>query len=64
VRRHLPRITYTLAVLTASLTGFCSPLWYFGFPPLAAGLLWASLYLIDDGEELTDGDTAPAHRRR
>lgn len=64
VRRHLPNFVYALAVAAGSLAGFLSPLWFLGFVPLCAGLLFAALYLIDDGEELADGDTAPAHRRR
>lgn len=40
-------LVYALAVLCAALCGFLSPLWFLGFLPLSAGLLWAWYDLID-----------------
>lgn len=41
---------YALGVVCASLAGFCSPLWYLGFVPLAVGLIWCAydLVAVDD----------------
>jgi hypothetical protein len=38
---------YALGVLAASLVGFLSPLWFLGFLPLAAGLIWAAYDLVE-----------------
>lgn len=42
---------YGAGVLTAAAAGFFSPLWYLGFVPLAAGLIWAAYDLV----EVADG---------
>lgn len=52
----LARTLYALGVLALALTGFCSPLWYLGFLPLGAGLVWAAYDLT----EVTDGDATTA----
>lgn len=40
-------LTFALGLLALSLVGFLSPLWYLGFAPLGAGLLWASYDLVE-----------------
>lgn len=52
-------LTYTSGVATASAAGFCSPLWYLGFLPLSAGLLYAAYDLV----EVTDADAPPTPQR-
>lgn len=44
---RLALATYALGVIFASLVGFFSPLWYLGFLPLAAGLIWAAYDLVE-----------------
>jgi hypothetical protein len=56
VTRDVP--VYALGVLCLALTGFFSPLWFLGFVPLGAGLLWASYDMV----EVTSGDTTTAPR--
>jgi hypothetical protein len=53
---------YVLGVLCASAVGFLSPLWFLGFGPLAAGLIWAA-YGLDFEREVASG-TPPAPRER
>ena len=48
-------LTFTAGVLAASAAGFFSPLWYLGFVPLAAGLIWAAYDLVDVPKEALDG---------
>ena len=45
-------VAYATGVAAGSAAGFCSPLWYLGFVPLSAGLIWAAYDLVeaDDGE--------------
>lgn len=50
--------TYALGVASGSAAGFCSPLWYLGFVPLSAGLVWAAYDLV----EADDGDSSSAPR--
>jgi hypothetical protein len=52
-------LTYTSGVAAGSAAGFCSPLWYLGFLPLSAGLLYAAYDLV----EVTDADAPPAPQR-
>lgn len=49
---------YTLGVSAGSAAGFFSPLWYLGFLPLCAGLLWAAYDLA----EVTNGEPSSAPR--
>jgi hypothetical protein len=45
-------LTYAAGVASGSVAGFCSPLWYLGFVPLSAGLLWAAYDLVEvDSDE-------------
>ncbi len=53
-------VLYLLGVGLGAAAGFFSPVWYLGFLPLAAGLIWAAYDLI----EVTDGESAPESRRR
>jgi hypothetical protein len=55
----LARTLYALGVLALALTGFFSPLWFLGFLPLGAGLVWAAYDLT----EVTDGDASTAPQR-
>lgn len=41
------RLVYASGVASAAATGFCSPLWYLGFAPLSAGLIWAAYDLME-----------------
>lgn len=43
----LSRALYTVGVLCAAITGFCSPVWYLGFVPLSVGAIWAAYDLVD-----------------
>lgn len=45
------RLVYAAGVASGSAAGFFSPLWFLGFVPLGAGLLWAAYDLV----EVTDG---------
>lgn len=38
---------YAAGVASASAAGFCSPLWFLGFIPLSAGLIWAAYDLVE-----------------
>jgi hypothetical protein len=38
---------YGLGIIAASLPGFLSPLWFLGFIPLSAGLIWAAYDLVE-----------------
>jgi hypothetical protein len=40
-------LVYGLGVIAGSLVGFLSPLWYLGFIPLSAGLIWAAYDLVE-----------------
>lgn len=51
--------TYAAGVAATSATGFCSPLWYLGFLPLGAGLIYAAYDLV----EVTDADAPPTPQR-
>ncbi len=49
-------LIYSAGVGCAAVVGFCSPVWYLGFGPLSAGLIWASYDLVDVPEkEAVDG---------
>jgi len=52
-------LLYTLGVVLASLVGFFSPFWYFGFGPLAIGLVWAAYDLV----EVSDAESPPDSQR-
>jgi hypothetical protein len=56
---RLVHALYALGVLAASASGFLSPLWFLGFLPIAAGLLWAAYDLV----EVTDAKPPPAPQR-
>jgi hypothetical protein len=56
---RLVRTLYALGVSAGSAAGFCSPLWYLGFAPLAAGLVWAAYDLV----EVTDAEPPTAPQR-
>lgn len=49
------RVTYAAGVAAGSAAGFCSPLWFLGFIPLAAGLVWAAYDLV----EADDDESSP-----
>lgn len=53
-----PRVAavYGAGVAAGSAAGFFSPLWFLGFIPLAAGLVWAAYDLV----EADDDDSSPA----
>lgn len=40
-------VVYALGVVCGSLVGFLSPLWWLGFAPLSAGLIWAAYDLVE-----------------
>jgi len=40
-------LTYAAGVASGSAAGFCSPLWFLGFVPLSAGLIWAAYDLVE-----------------
>ena len=48
-------LMYALGVTAGSCVGFFSPLWFLGFAPLCAGLVYAALDLVED----PDGPTPP-----
>lgn len=50
---------YALGVLALALAGFCSPLWFLGFLPLGAGLVWAAYDLV----EVTNGEPTSTPQR-
>ena len=51
---------YAAGVASGSALGFCSPLWYLGFGPLSAGLIWAAYDLVDvPKKEALDGKPSP-----
>jgi hypothetical protein len=56
---RLAHTVYALGVLAGSLAGFLSPLWFLGFLPLSAGLVWAAYDLV----EVTDGEPSSAPQR-
>lgn len=43
---------YAAGVAAGAAAGFFSPLWFLGFVPLSAGLVWAAYDLVeaDDGQ--------------
>lgn len=41
------RVVYAAGVASGSAAGFCSPLWFLGFIPLSAGLVWAAYDLVE-----------------
>ena len=43
----LARLLYALGVICGALLGFLSPLWFLGFGPLCAGLIWAAYDLTE-----------------
>jgi hypothetical protein len=55
----LARTLYALGVLTGSAVGFFSPLWFLGFLPLSAGLVWAAYDLV----EVTDAQPSSTPQR-
>lgn len=55
---RLVHTLYALGVLAGAAAGFFSPLWFLGFLPLAAGLVWAAYDLA----EVTDGEPSSAPR--
>lgn len=44
---RLAHYLYALGVCCGALTGFLSPLWFLGFVPLSAGLVWAAYDLVE-----------------
>ena len=50
---------YALGVIAGSLAGFFSPLWFLGFLPLCAGLIWAAYDLV----EVPDVESSPPSQR-
>ena len=40
-------LAYAIGVIAGSLVGFLSPLWFLGFAPLSAGLIWAAYDLVE-----------------
>ena len=55
----LSALIFTLGVACASLVGFLSPLWWLGFAPLSAGLIWAAYDLV----EVASGEPPAAPHR-
>jgi len=53
-------LVYALGVVAGSLVGFLSPLWYLGFVPLSAGLIWAAYDLV----EVPRAESSTASQRR
>jgi hypothetical protein len=53
------RLAYSAGVVAGAAAGFCSPLWYLGFVPLSAGLVWAAYDLV----EADDGESSSAPQR-
>lgn len=51
--------TYGAGVASASAAGFFSPLWFLGFVPLGAGLVWAAYDLV----EVPDGESSSTPQR-
>jgi len=52
-------LTYAAGVCAGSAAGFCSPLWFLGFIPLSAGLVWAAYDLV----EVTNDEPSSAPQR-
>lgn len=52
-------LTFALGVIAAAAAGFLSPLWFLGFIPLSAGLIWAAYDLV----EVPDGEPSSAPQR-
>lgn len=52
-------LLYGLGVALAALVGFLSPLWFLGFAPLSAGLIWAAYDLV----EVAGGESSAAPQR-
>lgn len=50
---------YASGVTAGSAAGFFSPLWYLGFVPLCAGLIWAAYDLV----EVPDGEPSSTPQR-
>jgi hypothetical protein len=50
---------YGFGVAALALVGFLSPLWFLGFLPVGAGLIWAAYDLV----EVTDGEPSSAPQR-
>lgn len=62
--RRAQAVYHTIFILGAgilSLAGFFSPLWYLGFLPIGACLLWAAYDF--DLVEVSDGESPPAPQR-
>lgn len=55
----LSALIFSLGVACASLVGFLSPLWWLGFAPLSAGLIWAAYDLV----EVAGGEPSRAAQR-
>jgi len=53
-------LVYGLGVIAGALVGFLSPLWYLGFVPLSAGLIWAAYDLV----EVPRAESSTASQRR
>lgn len=53
-------LAYGLGVIAGSLVGFLSPLWYLGFIPVSAGLIWAAYDLV----EVPRAESSTASERR
>lgn len=51
-------LAWALGCALLALVGFFSPVWYLGFLPLGAGLLWAVYDLIDVEDPGGDAPTA------
>lgn len=50
------QMLFGAGVAAGATAGFCSPWWWTGFVPIAAGCVWAAYDLVDVKD--ADGDTA------
>lgn len=55
----LVRVMFAAGVLCGALAGFLSPWHWFGFVPLAAGLIWAAYDLVEVSDDDADAQTTP-----
>lgn len=58
---RLAHSLYALGVVAGALAGFFSPLWFLGFLPLAAGLVWAAYDF--DLVEVANGEPSSTPQR-
>ncbi len=54
-------VAFVVGVVLVSLAGFFSPLWFLGFLPYGAGLIWAAYYF--DFAEVTNGEPSSTPQR-